>query len=56
MRRRSDIYAERLVAEYGLPLTQLVERLAQMGGAVNIWFRFVSDRIGEVRHGDDPRP
>lgn len=55
MRRRSDSYAERLVAEYGLPLAQLVERLAQMGGAVNIWFRFVSDRIGEVRHGDNLR-
>ncbi len=55
MRRRSDIYAERLVAEYGLPLTQLVERLTQMGGAVNIWLRFVSDRIGDVRHGDNLR-
>lgn len=51
MRTRSDEYAERLTTEYRLPMSELVQRLIEMGGAVNLWFRFVSDNIGEVRRG-----
>lgn len=52
MRQRSDEYAARLVEEYRLPLEQLVSRLIQMSGALDFWFRFVSDRIGEIKKSD----
>lgn len=49
MRKRSDAYAARLVAEYRLPLEDLISRLINMGGLLNLWVRFISHNIGEVR-------
>lgn len=49
MRERSDVYAARLVTEYGLPLEDLVLRLMNMGGLLNLWVRFISQNIGKVR-------
>jgi len=49
MRRKSDDYAATLVSEYRLPLNDLIARLMDMGGVINLWFRFVSDRIGDFR-------
>jgi len=53
MRVRSDEYASRVVTEYRLPLEELIVRLMEMGGLVNLWLRFVSRSIGEFRHDAD---
>jgi hypothetical protein len=49
MRAKADAFAEKLAGEYSLPLADLLDRIAELGGLFAIWILRFAD-IAETVH------
>jgi len=54
MRRRADVFAEKLAGEYSLPLADLLDRVAELGGLFTNWIRRTAAIAEIVYRSADP--
>jgi hypothetical protein len=56
MRRKADVFAEKLTGEYSLPLADLLDRVSELGGLFTDWVRRTADIAETVyRNADQGR-